>query len=163
MHCFSASDFLPKNNERTDKVLVMWKLWTQCYWCKGSESCIMQPLVFQSARKKKAAKLKPWAQTVHSFLFGQQTVCWWSKLFQTGLPTQVIIFSAWSVYNIWQSVVPCCYLFLLDLCVLTVFERTTLCEVSGEDYMWQIWRENQEKTNRQLNAWEMSQRSDRRR
>lgn len=39
----------------------------------------------------------------------------------------------------------------------------TLCEVSGEDYMWQIWRGNQEKTNRQLNAWEMSRRSDRRR
>lgn len=50
-----------------------------------------------------------------------------------------------------------CYLFLLALAVLTASERGggggTLCEVSGKDYMWQIWRgENQEKTNRQLNA-----------
>lgn len=39
-----------------------------------------------------------------------------------------------------QSVAPCCYRFLLDLVVLTVFERETLCEVSGEDDVWQIWR-----------------------
>lgn len=49
-----------------------------------------------------------------------------------------------------------CYLFLLALAALTASERGgggTLCEVSGKDYMWQIWRgENQEKTNRQLNA-----------
>lgn len=45
-----------------------------------------------------------------------------------------------SASNIWQSAASRCYLFLLDLPVLTVFERGTLCEVSGEDYMWQIWR-----------------------
>lgn len=162
MHCFSASDFLPK--------IMKGQIKSQT--CENSGLGVIDEKAAWELHKtalgisecKRAAKLKLWAQTVHFFfLFGRQTVRWWSKQFQTALPTQVIIFSAWSVYNIWQSAVPCCYLFLLDLCVLTVFERRTLCEVSGEDYMWQIWRGNQEKTNRQLNAWEMSQRSDRRR
>ena len=160
-HCFHASAFTPRNKSAV-KVAAMWKLWTRWYWhtvqCARS---LKQHLIIQCPNELRNRSCEHKLFTC-SYLESSQRVDEVNNP-PTALPTQVIICGVWSSYNILQSVVPCCYRLLSDLPVLTVFERGTLCEVSGEDYMWQIWRGNQEKTNRQLNAWEMSQRSDRRR
>lgn len=165
LHCFHASAFTPKKKKRkkkrTEKSLADVKT-LNCYWRAATTCEQLRAAPDNSESKTK----KLWTQTVHFFSFGSQSACWWSKWSQTVLPTQVIICRAWSVCNIWQCV--CARLpAAISSCRISLFwqclreEHSVRCQV--KTICDRFGGENQEKTNRQLNAWEMSRRSDARR
>lgn len=135
VHCFHASTLTPKKEKDRENLSDVKTL--DCYWrATRCVSRIKQHLIIWSPSELQKQEL--WIQTVlfFVFLFGKQSACWWSQRSRTSWLTQVIICSAWSVYNVWQSAVPRCYLFLLDLpCFDSVWERNTLWGVRWRLYV----------------------------
>lgn len=124
-HCFHASAFTPRK-KRTEKVSVMWKLWTLCYWrTVQCASSIKQHLIIPNELQNCEHKL-----FIFSYLDSSRRVdevndprpfCLHRSLF--AVPDQCITFG-----NLWlPAAISSCWISLFWQCLRE--EHSVRCQV----------------------------------